>query len=440
LLEIQWVRSRFFLRLAERRRCLVRKIKVFLTALTLLALFPASAAFSGGSPGTGSGADRVPTETEKRSDELAESIDSSLINANSRFAFEIFQELASEESGTNVFISPLSILLALAMTYNGAAGNTNLAMAEALQFSEFELEEINRGFSDLTISIVDADEQVEISIANSIWYRLGFEVEEDFIDRNESYYGSEVRELDFTDPQASDTINRWIDDATKGKIEQMIDAIPPDAMMYLINTIYFKGDWTVQFSENETRDGEFNLASGGKKMVPMMHMEEQFQHAEARNLGILRLPYGRENLAMYILLPDEGANLDEIIGELDEESWNRLTSELVEKEVTLAMPRYKVEYEMLLNDGLIKIGMGPAFGSQADFSGIAPGIFISRVLHKAVIEVNERGSEAAAATVVEMTKSAPSQPVEFIVDRPFFFTITDDRTGSILFMGKVAEP
>jgi serine protease inhibitor len=238
----------------------------------IVALFPASVAFAGGtqggSTGPGSGADRVPTETEKRSDELAESIDSSLIDANTRFAFDILQELVSEDRGKNVFISPLSILLALAMTYNGAAGDTNLAMAEALRFSGFDLEELNQGFSDLMFSVVNADEKVELSIANSIW--LGIKAKEDFIERNKTYYNSEVREL--------------------------------------------------------------------------------------------------------------------------------------------------------------------------DFSGIAPDLFISRVLHKAVIEVNEKGSEAAAATAVEMVKSAPPEPVEFIVNRPFFLAIADDRSGSILFMGKVAEP
>ena len=415
-------------------------MKVFSTALVLLALLPARLAFTSGSTETGRGAKRVPTEMEKRSDELAESIDLRLIDANTRFAFDIFQELVAEESGKNVFISPLSILLALAMTYNGAVGDTNLAMAEALQFSGFDLEELNQGFSDLMVSVVNVDEEVEISIANSIWYRLGFDAEEEFIERNKTYYSSEVQELDFSDPEAVDTINHWIDGATKGKIEKIIDTISVDMVMYLINAIYFKGNWTYQFSENATRDEDFTLETGATKIVPMMHMEEQFQYTRGNNLGILRLPYGQEKLAMYILLPDEGEDLDEIIGELDEESWNKLKSELQEKTVALAMPKYKVEYGKPLNDVLSKFGMGIAFGSQADFSGIDPGIWISKVIHKAFIEVNEKGSEAAVATVVVMAKSEPPEPVVFIINRPFFFTIADDRTGSILFMGKVAEP
>jgi len=418
----------------------MKKIQVFVTALMLLTLLPSGVAFSSGSIGTEEGVKRIPTEQEKRSDELAESIDLSLIGANTRFAFGILQELVSEESGKYVFFSPLSILLALAMTYSGAAGDTSLAMAKALQFSGVDLEALNQGFSDLMAIVVTADEEVEISIANSIWYRLGFDADEDFIERNQMYYSSEVRELDFSDPGAPNTINRWIDGATKGKIEKMIDTISGGTVMFLVNAIYFKGDWTHQFSEDATRDEDFTLETGGTKTVPMMHMEEQFLHTKGNNLGLLRLPYGREKLAMYILLPDEGEDLDTIVGELDEESWSILMSGLHKKTVALALPTYRVEYGKLLKTALSRLGMDIAFLPQADFSGLSPGIWISEVNHKAVIEVNEKGSEAAAATVVEMVKSAPPEPVEFIVNRPFFFTIADDRTGSILFMGKVAEP
>ena len=414
----------------------MRKMNVFLSVLLLLALIPTDTVFSGGSTGP---PPFVPTESEQRSDELVKSIDSNLIDANTRFAFDILQELVSEDRGQNVFISPLSILLALAMTYNGASGDTKVAMAETLQFSEFELEELNRGFRDLTTGMMNADETVQISIANSIWYRLGYDVKEDFVQRNKTYYNSEVRKLNFANPQAKDTINTWIDQATNGKIEKMIDRISPNVMMYLINAIYFKGDWTHQFSESATRDGEFTLETGGKKRVPMMHLEEEFRHARGDNLGFLRLPYGREKLAMYILLPDEGEDLDEIIRRLDEDSWNKVLSKLEEKEVILAMPKYRIEYGVKsLNDVLAKMGMGLAFAGG--FSGINPKLFISRVMHKAVIDVNEKGSEAAAATVVDMAESIPPEPVEFIVDRPFLFAISDDRTGSILFLGKVAEP
>ena len=380
--------------------------------------------------------------TEK-SDEIAGSADKNLVNANTSFGFNIFKELTSEDKDQNVFISPLSILLALAMTYNGAVGDTNLAMAETLQFKSFDLEELNSGFHDLMVSIKNADSGIELAIANSIWYRLGYSVSGDFIDRNKKYFSSEVNEIDFTSPEALDTVNGWIDDATKGKIEKMLTKIPPDAVMYLINAIYFLGNWTYPFNENLTSDDDFYLLDGSTKKVPMMSQEGNFGYYDGDNFSAIKLPYGQEKIAMYIILPDEGTEFDPIIESLNTESWNEIRESFYGKKVSLVMPKYKMEYGIkLLNDALTNLGMGIAFRAGADFSGIAPEIFISRVIHKAVIEVNERGSEAAAATVVEMLESAvaPEEILQFIVNRPFFFVIADDRSGSILFMGKVVEP
>jgi len=415
----------------------MRKSKAPLIAMILLAVLSAGVVFPSGNPGPA----RPPTEAEKKSDELSASIDPSLIDANTGFAFAIFQELIAEDPGQNIFISPLSILLALAMTYNGAGGDTDAAMAEALRFSGFTVEALNRGFRDLMASITGADNTTTVSIANSIWYTQGYDVAAEFVETNRSYYGSEVGELDFRDAAAVDTINAWIEDATAGKITNMIGRIPPDVVMYLINAIYFKGEWTHRFSEDESRDEDFILETGGEKKVPMMHMEEEFRYARAAAYGMLRLPYGREKLVMYVLLPDEGTGVDAVIGGLDSESWKSLKSQMEDKTAVLAMPRYRFEYgAKSLNGALSRMGMGMAFGPGADFSGINPGIFISEVLHKAVIEVNEKGSEAAAATAVSMEESAPPERIEFIVNRPFLFLIADDRTGSILFMGKVVDP
>ncbi|MBL7123536.1 MAG: serpin family protein, partial [Actinobacteria bacterium] len=379
----------------------------------------------------------------EQSDELAGSVDRNLVSANTGFGFDIFKELILEDKDKNIFISPLSILLALAMTYNGAVGDTNLAMAEALGFKGFDLEELNSGFNDLMISIKNADSDIELAIANSIWHKLGFKAKEDFVERNKKYFSSEVKEIDFSTPEAVDTINGWIDEATKGKIEKMLTEIPPDAVMYLINAIYFKGNWTYPFDENLTSDDDFYLLDGSTKKVPMMSQEENFGYYDGDNFSAVKLPYGQEKMAMYIILPDEGVSLDSVTSSLDADKWNEIKESFYGSQVSLTMPKYKMEYGIkLLNDALAELGMGIAFGPGADFSGINPDIFISKVLHKAVIEVNEKGSEAAAATVVEMVTSMPmaEEIIEFRVDRPFFFVIADDRTGSILFMGKVVEP
>ena len=421
----------------------MKKIKtitgmVIITALLLVSVpIFSSCAKDSGSIST------VPVVSDEKSDELANKVDKSLIASNTDFAFNIFNKLIMEDSGQNVFISPLSILLALAMTYNGAVGDTNLAMADAMEFSGMDMEELNQGFSDLMVSILNGDPSVQINIANSIWSRLGFDPKEDFVDINKKYYSSEVKELDFSDPGAVDTINDWIEDATEEKIKKMLTVIPGDVVMYLINAIYFKGDWTYPFEEEATYEEDFNLEDGSKKSVEMMHIVGHYDYITGENFGMVRLPYGDEKFSMYIVLPDEGAAVDSIVGFLDSYYYDNLRNSMVDREIRLAMPKYKMEYGVkVLNDVLTELGMGIAFGPEADFSGINPGIFISEVMHKAVIEVNEKGSEAAAATVVAMAESAMpvDEMIEFTVDRPFFFVIADDRSGAILFMGKVVSP
>jgi serine protease inhibitor len=380
---------------------------------------------------------------EEKSDEIAAGLGDDLIYSNTQFGFNIFNELILEDKDQNIFISPFSILLALAMAYNGAVGDTSIAMADALEFSGFDLEELNTGLRDLTTSIKNADSDIELAIANSIWMDLGFEAKEDFIERNKKYFSSEVREIDFSDAGTVDVINGWIADATRDKIEKMLDKIPYDAVMYLINAIYFKGNWTDEFDESLTSDDDFYLAGGSTRKVPMMNKREKLLYCSGDGFSGVELPYGQEKMAMYIILPDEGKSVDSVIGSLDADRWKETVQSFSEKQVILSMPKYKMEYGVkLLNDVLTNMGMGIAFSLDADFSGIRQDIFISRVLHKAVIEVNEKGSEAAAATVVEMLETAamPEEPVEFTVNRPFFFVIADDRSGSILFMGKVVEP
>jgi serine protease inhibitor len=416
----------------------MNKSKIFLAAVVILAVtLMSSAVLFEGCSGL------VSSVSEEESDEIAGEVEGDLIQSNTEFGFKIFNQLILEDKDQNIFISPLSILLALAMTYNGAVGDTSKAMAEALEFSGFDLEELNTGFKELMTSIENADDEIELAIANSIWMNLGFKAREDFIERNSKYYSSEVREIDFADAGAVDTINGWIADNTKDKIKKMLDVIPADAVMYLINAIYFKGNWTDEFDEGMTSDDDFYLADGSTKKVPMMNKWQELLYCSGNGYSGIRLPYGQEKMSMYIILPDKGENIDSLISSLDADRWNEITGSFSNKQIDLSMPKYKMEYGIkLLNDVLIDMGMEIAFGPGADFSGIREDIFISSVLHKAVIEVNEKGSEAAAATVVEMVETAieVEEPVEFTVNRPFFFVIADDRSGSIMFMGKVMEP
>ena len=369
-------------------------------------------------------------------------VDPSLTNGNELFAFDIFKELNTEDADKNIFISPLSISTALAMTYNGAESTTKEAMAEALRYKGIELENLNVGYKNLLAYLNNVDPKVQLNISNSIWFRKGEEIKQDFLSVNKDNFNAYITEMDFQDAKAADTINGWISKATKGKIDKMIEPpISHDVIMYLINAIYFKGQWTKQFDKKLTFTGTFNTEDGQKKEVQMMNRKGKIEYGEVEKSKIVRLPYGNEKTAMYCILPETGIKINDFIRQLSVEKWIELKDSLSKvDDVVLKLPKFKMEYGIKnLNVSLTALGMGEAFSDSADFSGIRDDICISRVLHKAVIEVNEEGSEAAGATVVEMKETAAVEPVTFIGDRPFIFIIADDEIGSILFMGKFME-
>ncbi|PLX33071.1 MAG: proteinase IV [Clostridiales bacterium] len=369
-------------------------------------------------------------------------IDGQVVGGMTSFAFELFKELNREEGGGNIFISPLSVSTALTMTYNGAGGQTRDEMKESLGYSEVSDEKTNASFENLIPYLMQADETVEIDISNSIWYRTGEPIGPAFLEKSEKVFDASVEEMDFQKPDSADIINGWISDSTNGKIDKMIDPpIPSDVVMYLINAVYFKGEWTNAFDEERTYDTDFTEESGAVKTVRMMSGKGKTDFGETGDFKIVRLPYGNGKLSMYLVLPKGGKNVNDLIEAMDEDLWEEMKASIFETDdLILGVPRFEMEYGIKnLNKALMSIGMEKAFGAQADFSGIRDGIFISRVLHKAVIEVNEKGSEAAAATVVEMLESAAMEPVTFVADRPFLFMIADDVHGNILFMGKYAQ-
>jgi serine protease inhibitor len=369
-------------------------------------------------------------------------IDSGIVNANTGFAFDIFKILNEEESGKNVFISPLSISTALAMTYNGARGSTKQAMADALGIGDADLSRVNTSFQNLIAYLNKVDKKVKLDINNSIWIRERENIQEEFLSNTGKYFNAFSEMLDFSKDESVQRINKWISDATRGKINKMLEPpISPDVMMYLINAIYFKGEWKQQFSEDRTYGGKFTSGNGTIQDIKMMSRKGKVEYAKGEDYKAVRLPYGSGKTSMYCILPDESINIDDFIFSMDAAKWNEVfTSPVETDDVTLGIPRFKMEYGIkLLNNSLISMGMGEAFSFNADFSGIREGIFISRVLHKAVIEVNEEGSEAAGVTVVEMKETSITEPLTFIADRPFLFIIADDKTGTILFIGKMSE-
>ena len=369
-----------------------------------------------------------------------------IIQADNDFGISLFKEVvASDNEAGNIFISPTSVALALAMTYNGANGDTKVAMENTLKKNGFTLDEINQSYKSLIGALISVDPKVLLEIANSIWYRQGFSVLPDFITANSIYYNAEVNSIDFNDPSAKDVINGWVKENTHGKIAEIIDQIPQEAVMYLINAIYFKGIWYSEFDKEKTTDGPFTTGEELKVMVPMMQQQDTFRYAHYDKLACVELPYGQGNYTMIILLPDMGIDLQEIITSLTPESWNSMINSLSNQDVVIHLPKFKFEYKNTLNDELTSMGMGIAFSDAADFSRISETgwLKISKVLHKTFIEVNEEGTEAAAVTAVEIGYTSiggETPPVFFAVDRPFIFAIREKDTGSIVFIGSVKDP
>ena len=362
---------------------------------------------------------------------------SSVASANTRFGFKLLHDLRERESGGNIFISPLSISIALTMTYNGAVGETERAMAEVLEIDGLDLSTINQSNRALRNSLENPDPKVQISIANSIWSRQGVDFNPEFLERNRTFFGAEIASLDFNSPQATATINEWVKTNTNGKIQKIVDRIDLQTVLFLINAIYFKGNWQDEFNESMTRPGTFYLSNGSEKQVQMMRREGTYPHFRGENFEATSLPYGDGRVGMYIFLPNRDSNLNKFLGNLNTENWKGWISQFQDRRHEMMLPRFKLEYEVSLNDTLEALGMGIAFGGGADFSGMGPSLFISEVRHKTFVEVNEEGTEAAAVTAVGVADSVP--PV-FRVNRPFFFTIYDAETQTILFMGTVTEP
>ena len=388
--------------------------------------------------------DRLPDEQEPNTMNLTKK-SLELITSDNEFGLDFFREVINNDTSDNIMVSPLSVALALGMTYNGAEDSTKEAMKAALKLTDLTDEEINTAYKSIVDQLLKLDPKVVLSIANSIWYRLNFTVLPEFIGLNKQYYDAEVKELDFSLPGAKDIINEWVDEKTKGLIPEIIDYIPTEAVMYLINAIYFKGLWKYEFDPEETGKQSFYLKDGNTTMVDMMEMESTIRYMSNNLFSAVQLPYGDGAFSMTIILPHLQFSTADVAEELNNDNWNIWMNSFGQRDVIVKLPKFKFEFFRLLNDDLTDMGMGIAFEPfNADFSGINPDeqLFISRVLHKTFIDVCEEGTEAAAVTAVEisLTSADPNAPVSFVADRPFIFTIRENSSGTILFMGRVNRP
>ncbi len=371
-----------------------------------------------------------------------------LVQTDNTFAFKLFRELnAGEDSAANVFVSPLSVAMALGMTYNGAAGETRTAMAEALDLQGMSINDVNQAYRGVIDLLRGLDARVEFQLANSLWFRPAFTPLQTFQDVTQQYFEAEARAIDFSAPDASSTINGWVDQHTNGRIKTIVpDPIPDHIVMYLINTIYFKGAWTYQFDKSLTRDAPFTLANGSEASVPMMSAAEEMPIRVSwdGNVTVVDLPYSRQAYAMTIVLPRDASGAGQLASSLTEQQWDTWLAGLDSTSMQVSLPKFTLEYAVRLNDVLKALGMAVAFDPcRADFSNmfdIQPGqnFWVDDVRHKTFVQVNEEGTEAAAATSVGIGLS--SVPPRIVVDRPFLFAIRERLTGTILFLGKIMDP
>jgi serine protease inhibitor len=370
-----------------------------------------------------------------------------LVISNNAFGFDVFKTIMTAEGDSkNVFVSPLSISLALAMTYNGANGETKTEMQNTLRFPTLTSDEINGYFQKLSSALIQIDPKVNLEIANSIWYKKGFSVLPQFIQINQDYYSAQVQSLDFSSPEAVTIINQWASDKTNKRIPKVLDQIDPWDVMFLINAIYFKGSWMYEFEKDGTHDLDFNLSSSSSIKAPLMHQKGSFNYFSNQQFSAIEMPYGQGNFTMMVLLPNNGYSANDIVTNLSSENWNSWINNFSNQNVEITFPRFKFEYERKLNNDLISLGMPKAFSSiDADFTMINPdgGLYIDFVKHNSFVEVNETGTEAAAVTIVGIGQlSMPVGPEykPFMVNKPFLFAIRETTTNTILFIGKVSNP
>jgi serpin B len=371
-------------------------------------------------------------------------VDSKLVDANTKFGFKLFQEVIKQDSNKNVFVSPTSIAIALSMTYNGASGETQQGMAKALELQGMSLQDINQANETLKSSLEKADPDVQLSIANSLWAKQGNPFKPEFIESNQQFYKAKVTELNFASPDAAKTINGWVKENTRGKIDQIINQIQPEDVLFLINAVYFKGNWTKQFDKSQTAERPFYLSNGSQKQHPMMSQSGKYRYYENDSFQAVSLPYGKGRLSLYVFLPKKDTNLLAFQQQLSLENWQQWMNQFQMRSGSVQLPRFKFDYDIQLNSALKALGMESAFSTGANFSKMtSASVAIDQVKHKTFVEVNEEGTEAAAATSVGvMLTSAqmPTEPFEMVVDRPFFCAIRDNQTGTLLFMGSIQEP
>jgi len=370
--------------------------------------------------------------------------DAKLAAANTDFAFDLFGQIAREQPSANIFISPFSVSMVLQMIDKGAGGATKQEMDRVLHTDGWPTDTVKAACESLNQSL-KSQTNVILESANAIWYQLGIPLKPGFVSETSEFYGAKLGVVNFGSPNSAKVINHWADQNTHGKIQDIVRwPFEPATRVVLANAIYFKGKWERPFDRQETRPHTFHPAGGGEKEVPTMWRRGHFAYQRGDGFQAVQLPYAGGRLCMEVYLPDADSSLARLLARFNRApERSKMLKGFLEREGTLALPRFKLEYDIRLNEPLQALGIKRAFHG-GDFSAMsAESLEVSEIKQKSYIEVNEEGTEAAAVTVGRMQATAvlrPQKPFEMIVDRPFFFVIEDNQTQSILFMGVVCDP
>ncbi|WP_025783217.1 serpin family protein [Sporosarcina sp. D27] len=355
---------------------------------------------------------------------------------------------AKPDDDGNVFVSPVSLIMALSMLQNGADGQTRDEIKDAMQVMGMDTESINRANASLLDHLQRSDEELTFMTANSIWMNDAYTLREEFKQITRDYYLAEAQNMDITDPKSVDIMNEWVQLATNGKIDEIVQAPLDDSLvMFLLNAVYFKASWSYPFNENATEDDDFKSSDGNLKKVPFMQLNEELPYLETDQFQAVSLPYGDEGkMTMDIYVPKVGQNLDDFLSSWTTENRTNWKGSFETRLGTVRLPKFQLDYEIQLNDVLQELGMQQAFGEGAELSKLVvedeDPLFVSKVLQKTYLSVDEKGTEAAAVTSIAMdTVSAPmGEPFQFTADKPFFITIRDKEADVLLFAGKIANP
>lgn len=368
------------------------------------------------------------------------------IASSNDFGIDLFTKVAEAENN-NLMLSPLSASTALTMLLNGCGGDTYTQLQGMLNYpSGMTISDINEVYKSLVEQLLNADPKVKLALANAIFYRNGFGVKAPFLETMHNDYKATVDDLDFSTPAALTTINKWASDNTNKKIPKVLDEIEDDAVMFIMNALYFNGDWSYQFDKSLTDERAFYPDGGGTVNVSTMNGEVGSKVVYSNDYKAIEMPYGRTNFTMVVIVPQ--GTLNSFYTSFTHQSWSQLTAELDGKaefgKTIVFMPKFKFEYEKYLNDQLKSMGMVDAFNPfKANLSGISnQSLYVDFVKQNTFVEVDEERTEAAAVTTIgiNLSTSIQPQPNEFVVDKSFIFAIRERTTNTLLFIGKVVNP